>query len=524
MQVIQAFTGSTSLKACDDLDMKRGFSDIYLNGIAGLIALGILALSAYAIWSDRQEVWQEAEQSSKNLVTAITRDLGGSIALLDTTLRSVISDLDNPELQELSPAIRHKMLFGRTLPASYMTSILILNEAGNVVADTMNVPARAANFADRDYFQAHRENGELGLYLSRPYKSRLRPDDYSVTISRRISHPDGSFAGIIMVALSLNKIGDLFQGLDLGYEGAINLFRDDGILLMRKPFLPEQIGRDMSRSPNAGRIIREGTGSFEGVSAIDNVRRLYTFGRVDRFPLILSVSLSSGDVLAAWRRKALFQGIVTAALCAAVVIGSALFRRELTKRTRAETKLRRIARTDDLTGLPNRRAFRETFEREWRQAIRSGTPISLLFVDGDFFKAFNDHYGHGAGDEVLRAIARTLEANIRRPRDTAVRYGGEEFIVLLPETGEAGARVIAENIRQAVMDIGVSHERSPYRTVTVSIGVSCARPGRDETGATLIEDADIAVYKAKEAGRNCVCTGDEFPIAAHHPIRVAAKV
>jgi hypothetical protein len=222
--------------------MKRGFSDFSLNVVAGLIALGILALSAYAVWSDRQEVWQEAEQSSRNLVTAIARDLGGSIALLDNSLQSVIRDLNDPDLQQLSPALRHRMLFDRALPANYIASILVLNDAGDVIADARNIAPRNANFADRDYFKAQRERSDLGLYFSRPYKSRLRNDDQSVVISRRISHPDGSFAGIIMGAISLNKISDLFQGLDLGYEGAINLFRHDGILLMRKPYVEDQIG------------------------------------------------------------------------------------------------------------------------------------------------------------------------------------------------------------------------------------------------------------------------------------------
>jgi diguanylate cyclase (GGDEF)-like protein len=501
--------------------MKRSFSDIHLNLIAGVIALGILALSVHTLWHDWQRAWRDMDQSSSNLLTAISRDLGGNIRLLDLSLKGVVNDLGDRGLEQLSPAIRHRMLFDRAATASFMGSVLVLNEAGEVIADAESVVPRSANFAERDYFTAHKERADLGLYLSRPYKSRLRNGDYSIAISRRLSHPDGRFAGVVMGAISLTKVHALFKDLNLGFEGAINLFRDDGILLMRTPYSESEINRDMSSAPNTGRFVREGSGSFEGKSAVDGVTRLYTFARVDGLPLILSVSLSVNEVFAGWKQKATIQSVLTALLCAAVVSLTFLFQRELSRRTRAETKLRRLARTDDLTGLPNRRAFRENFEREWRQSVRSGSWLSLLFVDGDFFKAYNDHYGHGAGDDLLCAIANTLNANIRRPRDTAARYGGEEFTVLLPETDEAGARVIAENIRQAIMAMGIFHQRSPYHIVTVSIGIASARPSRGSTGAELLESADIALYQAKGAGRNCVHAGDADPVALEQSAAVA---
>jgi diguanylate cyclase (GGDEF)-like protein len=210
------------------------------------------------------------------------------------------------------------------------------------------------------------------------------------------------------------------------------------------------------------------------------------------------------EALAAWKRKALVLSTMTGALCFAVVGLTVLFQRELRRRKTAELKLRRIARTDDLTGLLNRRGFRQTFEREWRQAIRSGSSLSLLYLDVDFFKSFNDRYGHGKGDEVLRSIAHTIEGNIRRPRDVAARHGGEEFAVVLPETDGSGAQVIAESIRQAVVALSIVHEESPHEIVTVSIGVAAARPPRGSESAHLLEVADAALYRAKASGRNCI--------------------
>jgi len=494
--------------------MKWRIADIYLNLIAGVIALSILALSVMSLWADRQKAWHEAEQSSRNLLTAITRDLGNQFSLLDLSLKGVARDLGDETLLLLPPELRHRLLFDRATVENHIGTILVLNEAGDVVQDSGSSTPRSANLADQDYFTVHKEHAEVGLYLSRPHKTHQGNGDYKITISRRLSHPDGRFAGIVMGAVPLAKVHELFKNLNVGWGGSITLFRADGVVLVREPYKESEVGLDMRHSPSAQRFVQEGSGSFQGQSPLDGIHRLYTFGRVDSLPLILSVSLSVEEILAAWEQKAVIQGVVTAMLCSAVVSLTFLFQRELTRRTRAETKLRRIARTDDLTGLPNRRAFRETFEREWRQAIRSGSSLSLLFVDADFFKAYNDHYGHGAGDQLLREIAGTLYANIRRPRDTAARYGGEEFIILLPETDQAGAWTIAENIRQAIMAMSVSHERSPYRLVTVSIGIATASPSRGSAGSILLEAADAALYQAKASGRNCICTpASELPSA-----------
>ncbi|MEZ0172297.1 diguanylate cyclase [Microvirga sp. TS319] len=484
--------------------MKRLFAKFYLQLSAGVIVLGILAVSAHTLWSDRLDTWRQAEQSSQNLLTALARDLAGNMGLLDLTLRGVMQDLNDGRLHDLPPELRHHMLFDRASTVGYLGSLLILDEAGDVVADAGAIVSRSANFSDRDYFLVHRQRPDVGLYVSHPFRSRLRHGDLSIAISRRLSHPDGRFAGVVMGAVSLSKIHQLFQDLRLGWDGTINLFRDDGILLMRKPFDEGQIGQDFGGSPYVQELLQGQSATFESVSPIDGIRRVISFGQLGGLPLVLTVALSVDEVFAAWTRKALIMSLMTGLLCLAVVGLTALFRSELNRRKTAETKLRRLARTDDLTGLPNRRAFREAFEREWRHAVRTKSSLALLYVDADFFKDFNDRYGHNQGDEVLRAIACTVDANIRRPRDMAARHGGEEFAVILPETDLAGARGIGENIRQAVETLGLVHANSPYRLVTVSIGVAAVRPLRGSTREALLEAADQALYGAKAAGRNCV--------------------
>ncbi|WP_114947777.1 sensor domain-containing diguanylate cyclase [Microvirga calopogonii] len=485
--------------------MKRLFSEVYLHLIAGVIALGILGISAHTLWIDRQNTWQEAEKSSRNVLTTIARDLEGKLDLLDLSLRGAMEGLRYLGSQQLPPDLQYRMLFDRTATASFMGTLLVVDQAGNLIADAGPMIApRALNVADREYFIAHKANNHIGLYISRPFASRTRQGDTSIGISRKLSDQAGRFAGVVMGSMPLTTINQLFNNLSLGQHGAINLFRNDGILLTRYPYDESQVDQDLGGSPHVRRLLAEKSGTFDSVSPIDGVRRIISFERLERYPLVLTVALSVEEVFSAWQRKALVLSLATLVLCCAVVGLTVLFQRELKRRTRAETKLRRIARTDDLTGLPNRRAFRETFEREWRHAVRSGSALSLLYIDADYFKNFNDHYGHGRGDEALRAVASTLESNIRRPRDVAVRHGGEEFAIVLPETDLQGAKLIAENIRQSIVALSITHEGSPYQVVTVSIGIASVNPSRESDRATLLEAADRALYAAKAAGRNCV--------------------
>jgi len=167
--------------------------------------------------------------------------------------------------------------------------------------------------------------------------------------------------------------------------------------------------------------------------------------------------------------------------------------------------LSRLALTDALCGVPNRRGFDERLEREWRRCLRSERPLSLIMIDVDYFKAFNDHYGHPAGDECLRCIARIIDDALDRPGDMIARYGGEEFACILPETDRAGGMALAERLRLAVTDARIIHEASPVRgEITISLGVATLIPDYIRKPPVLVEIADDALYDAKRAGRNCV--------------------
>ncbi|MCD5988815.1 MULTISPECIES: PleD family two-component system response regulator [Pseudomonas syringae group] len=167
--------------------------------------------------------------------------------------------------------------------------------------------------------------------------------------------------------------------------------------------------------------------------------------------------------------------------------------------------LQRLMNSDGLTGLSNRRHFDEYLELEWRRASRDQTQLSLMMIDVDFFKAYNDNFGHLEGDEALRQVAKAIRASSARPSDLPARYGGEEFALVLPNTSPGGARLLAEKLRMTVAGMNIPHiAPTPGASLTVSIGVSTIVPQPGTNSRQLIQEADKGLYAAKHNGRNQV--------------------
>jgi diguanylate cyclase (GGDEF)-like protein len=184
--------------------------------------------------------------------------------------------------------------------------------------------------------------------------------------------------------------------------------------------------------------------------------------------------------------------------------------RDISLKKQIETELAALARTDGLTGVANRRAFDDLLDSEWARAVRDRSRVSLLMVDVDHFKSFNDHNGHQVGDDCLRAVANALAATVRRPGDLVARYGGEEFAVILPGTDQEGALELGEAALAAIEALRLPNPgNETCAWVTVSIGVATAVAASGGTARMpegLLQAADLALYKAKAAGRNRVET------------------
>jgi diguanylate cyclase (GGDEF)-like protein len=167
-------------------------------------------------------------------------------------------------------------------------------------------------------------------------------------------------------------------------------------------------------------------------------------------------------------------------------------------------QLAELSISDSLTGLANRRHFDEVLAEEWNRSLRQGYSMAVLMIDADYFKAYNDCYGHQAGDRCLQTIAATIKAHVHRPGDLTARYGGEEFCVVLSECPLEGAQNVAREIHQAIETLNLPHQNSVYARITVSIGVAATIPAHNQSALELLKKADLALYRAKADGRNQV--------------------
>ena len=180
----------------------------------------------------------------------------------------------------------------------------------------------------------------------------------------------------------------------------------------------------------------------------------------------------------------------------------------------ANRTLQRLSYLDGLTGIANRRRFEEVLDAEWRRARRAGVPLSLIMIDIDYFKAYNDAYGHQRGDDCLRQVAATLNDCLQRAGDLVARYGGEEFAVILPEADANSAAEMAEALRERVEALEIPHETlSGDSVLTISVGVATIYPQRELSTVALLSAADQALYRAKFEGRNQVLISDSFHLS-----------
>lgn len=484
-----------------------------------VIAAFMMGLCGVVLYQARVDALDHARDTARNIALIAERDIERNFELYALSLQAVVEGIHNPEVMGASPTLRHAALFDRATTASYLGSILVLDETGHVKLDSLTDEPVTTSFADRRYFTVHRDRPDVGLFVSDPYYSRLRAGSPSIALSRRISKPDGSFGGVAMVAVRLDYFHELFSGLSLGPHGAIALIGHDGVLIMRQPYGAEVIGRNVSQASTFKRFMSAPEGSFTDKSTIDGVGRLYYFKHLNNLGLIIMVAAAESDIYATWSRRTLVIGSLMATFAVAFVALARVLAAQLRRRIRAESELALLARTDGLTGLNNRRTLGEILDHEWRRARRTRSVFSLLFVDVDRFKAYNDIYGHQAGDDVLAAVAKCIGENLRRPGDSAARYGGEEFLIVLPDTPPQGAAVIAERIRVAICDLHIEHAESEFGCVTASIGAAAWMPEDDGDVTSVISAADQALYASKAAGRNKVTLLGRQP--AHAPFEGA---
>jgi diguanylate cyclase (GGDEF)-like protein len=481
-----------------------GRHPFYVGIACTILASAMACMTFLTLYDGRADALSHAHQTSENLVALISSDVARNVEIYDLSLESMVDGAQDPVTWQLNNRLRQSVLFDRATTAAYLGGAYLVDATGRVMASQNGELNTSVRLDDRDYFVAQERSPSAGLFISHPFRSRIRGGSLSIGLTRRFNTPDGTFAGVALLAIRIEYFQRLLDKIDTGQSGSVLIMLDDGTLLARKPLVERDIGTSIARSDMFARVLKHDEGSFVVPSTVDRVTRMFTFARVPGTPLLVVVAPAMSDVLAEWRRRSTIAGGLTMALGGVFVVLSWLLAFTLQDKVRAQAELVRLAATDPLTGLSNRRVLDTRLDEEWRRARRNGSVMSVLFVDVDHFKLFNDTYGHAAGDEVLAAVSECIDSVVRRSVDLVARYGGEEFAVVLPDTSAAGAAVVAEKIRKKVQSMNLDHSPSDHGTVTVSVGCATASPTKGGSAFDLMAAADRQLYAAKSAGRNQV--------------------
>jgi diguanylate cyclase (GGDEF)-like protein len=455
--------------------------------------IGFSAICAGVMVDMRRGEEELARQTLENLASGLDADISRNVELYDLSLRAVASNMVMPELKDVSKTIRHMILFDHAATAKHFGAIQVFDAEGQLTIDASTLNPVPENRGTEEFFLAHRDDPDLGLFISRPM---LHHGAYSIMLSRRITGDDGSFHGVVAGSIRFSYFHDLFGRLRLGPDDTITVLSRDATVIMRTPFDLDVVGKNLGHLPGVIRVLSGTSGSFSAAGPADGISRLYIWRDGTR-PLVVLVGKPWRSILSLWHTEATRIGALMAALIVFVLAVTLFLTREIGRRAQAEDKLEELAATDALTGLKNRRKFDIEIETEWRRAARAKTPLALLMIDADHFKAYNDTFGHQAGDQILVGIAVCISDSVRRAGDCAARYGGEEFAVLLPDYSGAEAMRVAEIIRLKVQKWS--------EATTVSIGVASLTPVATMEWSALMTAADKALYAAKAGGRNqCV--------------------
>ena len=471
--------------------------------LALFLSAALVGIEGWQMWHVREASLRSAKIVTAGLSVSLSQQIETTLRTADTVVGSLVQRV---EVEGVSPESVQRLYglmtsLAHALPAIHEMGLT--DRHGNAIVKSLVSHPVNMNYSERDYFRYLQSHDTRDVFIGQPVRSKI-DGSLNITVSRRVNDRDGHFAGVVVTSVSMQFFRELFDTLQANSGGLIKLVSDDGTLLASSPASAGD-GELMA-------LIAAPPDAVEYRSPQTDAWRVGSYNHLSRYPMTVVVAQNSSAILSEWYGQLRVPGAIV--LCILAVIGVLGYRVDQANRATRIQALR-----DGLTGLANRRCFNQTIEREFRRAARTGQPLSLIMMDIDLFKNFNDHYGHPSGDACLCAVSIAVQDVLRRPGDMAARFGGEEIAVLLPGTDAAGAVQVAEQMRAAVRALAIRHEASPHSIVTLSAGVACWRRGQPVTPIWLVGVADAALYAAKACGRDTFTvhrTGE--PLAAAAPL------
>ncbi|KPY22504.1 Uncharacterized protein ALO55_03994 [Pseudomonas savastanoi pv. phaseolicola] len=482
-----------------------------LTGFIVLVCLSLILATAWQMNQSRRERVATAETLVSNIVLAAEQLAQDTVRQADNTLRDLVERVEHDGVGGDQQARLSKLMAQDVINVDGIQGLFIYDAQGNWVANSFSQGVRVKNNSDRAYFAYHRDNADESIHVGAVVESRTT-GDMIIPISRRINAADGTFKGVALATVPVAYFQSFFKRMDVDENGVIFLALNNGDLLARRPTLTALMTTNVAKGDLFTRYLPySDSGTAVIKSVVDGVERIYAFRRVSGLPIVAAAGVSYQHVFAPWwvyaYRSMAVIGMITFSLS---LLGFLLYRQiqhlitAENELSIARAELEIIARTDGLTHLANRRCFDATLQKEWERASRDNSCISIILMDIDWFKQYNDRYGHLRGDNCLIQVAGLIGSCIKRPGDLAARYGGEEFVILLPATDLAGALSVAEEVRLSIENALIEHSASPMGSVTISSGVVTIKIPEKGGYTAAVDEADRLLYSAKIKGRNCV--------------------
>lgn len=463
-----------------------------------LLTVGFVAQN---ILYQRETALKEARADIDDLVHFIAMDMNRNLFGLSQVFLGIQNALDlSPDmLRPQAPSV--KQLLDRIRDANqFITALVVVDGTGRIIHWTGE--GEPPSVRDRNYFSVHEEYNFQGLFVSRPFPSRVARDQWIFAVSDAYRKSDETLNYVVVAIIDLEYFHSNYSELHLAPGEAISIASPLGDIYTRIPGHSMLVGEQFAP-------IAEHFGEYTFVrtrSPIDDRMRGISLRRLGGYPLVIEASYDEEIALAEWRKSAALVAVFGFSVVAVFSLFTIMVVRSQRKEIRNLEKLQQQATTDPLTQLANRRHAVDCANLEIKKAKRQELPLSFVIMDLDHFKKINDGYGHEQGDLVLQRVARILRRFCRQT-DVVSRFGGEEFLLILPGTSLAGARANSEKIRKALEE-DVHGDFSGIPRVTASFGVAQWLEGEAEFRGAL-RRADSALYEAKASGRNCVRVAPE---------------
>ena len=490
-----------------------------------VIGMTVAAINCWAMWKSWQNELTENENDARNLSVSLARQAEDAFLQVDITLSDVVRQLNLNGMDYANTplfAYHLKELHGKL---TQLHGLFIYDSRGNwLVTSGGYIPADANN-ADREYFMWHQQHIDKSIHIGHVIRSRST-GDLVIPVSLRLNDAEGNFVGVALATVKVDYFRHYYNYFILGERDALGLILADSSVLYIRPLPDAVINKSLSNSPLFTTLLKSSeSGSATWVSLVDGVERIFGYARLERYPVIVTAGFDRDQIRKDWLNENITEALLNISLLVLMLILGKFVLRQINTNVRNQIELTQmrdelttinhtlqlLALLDGLTGLANRRQFDVFLGMSLASSHENKIPLSLIFIDIDFFKRYNDTYGHVAGDTCLKKIASILSSLVHRQGDLVARYGGEEFAIILPGADASDATKFAIRVVKTVRIAAIPHISTDLMEKIVTVSAGCATlvsEGWEGEADKLKNSADKALYKAKLRGRNCALAGE----------------